>query len=438
LRYLLIFILLLLGCEDKEAIAQQKREIQRLENKRVADSILEFRKSSPKLLHTELQAGEGVFQVLERIGLNHVLIMDIINKLRFEVELMNLRAGERFTAIFNPDSTRLLEFHYKPNRAQIHKVFIKDSLEYEHIEMPTKILRRMVKGTLAESSTLNQSLLDAGFTRSITQVVNGILLCKISFRTDARVNDTFTVMLEEQFYQDTIINSRTKVLYTSYQGRRAGSHEAYRYQDSDPKSSYNAHYTPSGEALVFSGLRYPVDRLHISSSYGMRIHPVTGGRKMHYGVDYAGRTGTPVYAVASGKVVVSGYDKYSGNKLAVRHADGSTSYYLHLSKRSVSLGQQVRSRQVIGKIGRTGRVTGPHLHFGFKKPNGKWMNPLQKRMIATPKLKGKRMDSLKKQIASIQESRKSIKVEIAPKVPLAVDSALVPNTKKLADSATQI
>lgn len=145
----------------------------------------------------------------------------------------------------------------------------------------------------------------------------------------------------------------------------------------------------------------------------MRRHPVTGRRRMHAGIDYAARTGTPVYAVATGQVVISSYDKYSGNKVAIRHKDKSTSYYLHLSKRLVRKGQSVRPRQIIGRVGSTGRVTGPHLHFGFKRPNGKWMNPSSKRMIATPKLKGDRLASLKEQVKAIKEIKDSAVVEQA-------------------------
>lgn len=378
--------------------------------KEVQDSII----SSGNWIFTELQPGEGVFQVLERLKVPHGTIMNIINKLRFEVELINLKAGERFAANFNEDTTQILEFHYMPNRVVTHKIFrdtTSDSLSYSSDEKKTTIRHRLVKGTLGANSTLNQSLLDAGFTRGITAAVNGILLCKVAFRTDARVGDTFTVLLQEEVYKDTVIPEYTKVLYTSYSGRRAGFSEAFRFQDKEKKSSYTAHYTPDGEALVHSGLRYPINRLHVSSGYGWRIHPVTGKRKMHYGIDYAAITGTSVFAVAPGVVVSSTYEKYGGNQIAIKHADNSKSYYLHLSKRLVSKGAIVRSKQLIAKVGRTGRVTGPHLHFGFKNAKGQWINPNRKRMIATPRLKGERLTSLKEQIADTKNVMQKITEE---------------------------
>jgi murein DD-endopeptidase MepM/ murein hydrolase activator NlpD len=80
----------------------------------------------------------------------------------------------------------------------------------------------------------------------------------------------------------------------------------------------------------------------------------------------------------------------NGNKVVVKHTDGTKTYYLHLSKRLVKKGNSVVARQQIAKLGRTGRVTGPHLHFGIKSSKGKWVNPLLKRMIATPKLKAEK------------------------------------------------
>ncbi len=407
----------ILGCDNKK---EELRVAKELETKRIADSTktadsltAHLITTSNKWKYDEILPGNGVFQVLERMGIDVKTKMDIINKLRFNVELINLKAGEKFAALYTPDTTKLLEFHYMPNRITLHKIIIDTAtskMSYKEEIKETVVKHRMVTGSLGAGSTLNQSLLDAGFSRAITQVVNGILLCKISFRTDARVNDDFAVLLQEEFYKDTIVSEKTKVLYTSYNGKRAGFHDAYRYQDSDPKSIYNAHYTTDGQALVHSGIRYPVDRLHVSSGYGWRIHPVTGRRKMHQGVDYSGPVGTPIYAVAAGKVVTSGYDKYSGNKVAIRHADNSKSYYLHLNRKLVAVGQQVRARQVIGKMGRTGRVTGSHLHLGFKKPNGKWMNPNSKRMIATPKLKGERLTQLQNQIVDIQEVRAQVEI----------------------------
>ena len=340
----------------------------------------------------EIRAGQGMFQALTDLGLSTKTALSLVNTLSDSVELINMIAGEKVSVQLDPEDTaKVMVFSYAPHPAVVHQLINQDScFVYNRIDHPTTIRYRLVEGTLEQGSSLDQTLREKGVPPSMVGVINGVLLCKISFRTHAREGDRFKVILREKFFQDSI-RIEGQVLYTCYSGSRAGFHEAFRYDDGDPKSSFTAHYTEDGEALIHSGLRYPLDRLHISSGYGMRVHPVTGSRVMHQGVDYRAPIGTPVYAVAPGTVVQSAFNSSNGHYIAIRHADKYTSYYLHLHRRLVSKGQTVLSRQIIGLVGNTGVSTGPHLHFGFRKPNGSWMDPLQKRMIATPKLEGKRL-----------------------------------------------
>lgn len=352
----------------------------------------------------EVKPDQGLFQAVIDTGINTSEALKVINVLRFNVELISIRAGEKIWVKLADDGTSISEFIYRPNSVIDHKVTL-DATSGEYVysmtEKPTEYRYRVIEGALEEGSSLNDMLLNSDVPPNLTGTVNGILQCKISFRTDAREGDKFKVLLRERYFEDECISGT--VMYASYQGKRTGFQEAFRYSEDDPKSSYNAHYTPEGEALIHSGLRYPLDRLHIISTYGMRVHPITGSRQMHYGVDYRAHPGTKVHAVAGGKVIVSSYDPMSGNKIAIRHADGSSSWYLHLQKRSVRRGQQVKSRQVIGTSGSTGRVEGPHLHFAFKNAQNSWINPLRKRMIATPKLTGSRLERLQAQVKNIRQ-----------------------------------
>ncbi|MBN1818862.1 MAG: peptidoglycan DD-metalloendopeptidase family protein [Sedimentisphaerales bacterium] len=364
---------------------------------------------SADYLAGEVKPDQGLFQAVMDMGISTDAALKVINVLRYNVELIAIRAGEKVWVKLTDGKTGISEFIYEPDSVVDHKVTL-DTTTGEYVysmtEEPTEFRYRVIEGTLEEGSSLNDTLLNSQVPPNLTGTVNGILQCKISFRTDAREGDIFKVLLRERYYGDEWIGGT--VMYASYRGKRTGFHEAFRYSEDDPKSSYNAHYTPEGEALIHSGLRYPLDRLFIVSRYGMRVHPITGRRQMHYGVDYRARPGTKVHAVARGKVIVSSYDSISGNKIAIRHDDGSSSWYLHLQKRSVKKGQQVKTRQVIGTSGSTGRVEGPHLHFAFKNAKNQWMNPLKKRMIATPKLEGSRLEQLQAQVKDIRQRLKDI------------------------------
>lgn len=345
-----------------------------------------------------VKAGNGFFQALKSVGIVGKDSLNIINELRDKIEFSKLKVGDRFSAKYTGNE-QLIGFSFYTNPAEKHtliRTVSEKNWSYQFEELPTQWSYRIIEGKLKSGSTLQADLLAQGLKPQTAGDIINILLCKVHFRLDAREGDDYKILLNERYYNEKILD--TKILFTSYEGVRAGKHQAFFYEDPEKKSTYTAHYTEAGEALIRSGLRYPVKRLHIRSHYGYRRHPVTGKRSMHRGVDLRGRVGDPVFAAASGVVTESKFTKLGGHKVAIRHADNSVSYYLHLSKRLVQKGQRVKSYQRIGKVGATGRVTGPHLHFGFRKPNGVWMNPMHKRMIATPKLKGEKYVRLQKQI----------------------------------------
>ncbi|OIQ20007.1 MAG: hypothetical protein BM556_05835 [Bacteriovorax sp. MedPE-SWde] len=359
--------------------------------------------SAPRVENTvikgEVKRGQGLYQALKSVSIVNSQALKLINELRDEVEFSKLKVGDRLVATFN-ESKQLINFSFSQNSVETHVVTLNKKTgkwDYSLNVLETSWRPRLLEGKLRSGSTLEDDLIATGLERSVVNEVVNVLLCKVNFRMNAREGDRYKILLSERKHKDNIVG--TKVLFTSYSGTRAGKHEAFYYEDEEKGSTYTAHYTESGQALISSGLRYPLSRLHVRSSYGWRRHPVTGKRAMHRGVDLRGRHGAKVHAVAAGKVVISTFNKFAGNKIGIRHKDGSTSFYYHLSRRGVSVGSWVRSHQVIGRVGATGRVTGAHLHFGFKKPNGRWMNPLNKRMIATPRLSGQRYINLTHQIS---------------------------------------
>ncbi len=112
-----------------------------------------------------------------------------------------------------------------------------------------------------------------------------------------------------------------------------------------------------------------------TSRYGSRVDPITGEKSMHGGMDFKASYGTAVFASASGRVIFAGVNGGYGNLIMIKHSNQYTTYYGHLSKILVRNGESVRKGQQIGKVGSTGRSTGPHLHFEIHK-NGKRLDPM--------------------------------------------------------------
>jgi murein DD-endopeptidase MepM/ murein hydrolase activator NlpD len=121
--------------------------------------------------------------------------------------------------------------------------------------------------------------------------------------------------------------------------------------------------------------RMPVDGVRLSSSFGMRNHPVLGGRRAHKGIDLAGPVGTPVHATADGVVSKAEWFSSYGLYVAIEHGGALQTRYGHMSRLNVADGQRVHKGDIIGFIGTTGRSTGPHLHYEVRV-NGEAVNPL--------------------------------------------------------------
>jgi murein DD-endopeptidase MepM/ murein hydrolase activator NlpD len=141
-------------------------------------------------------------------------------------------------------------------------------------------------------------------------------------------------------------------------------------------------YDAKGRQPLHGGFRAPVPLARIASRFNPhRMHPVLHVLMPHNGVDFAAPMGAPVYATAAGVVTSVGNGGPCGNKVEISHAGGITSIYCHLSRYAAGLhvGEHVEQRQLIGYVGQTGRVTGPHLHFGIKR-NGVFVDPMTLRL----------------------------------------------------------
>lgn len=124
-------------------------------------------------------------------------------------------------------------------------------------------------------------------------------------------------------------------------------------------------------------MRVPVKNAKLTSKYGNRTHPISGGTKFHNGIDLAAPTGTPIVAPAFGIVEATNYNNSGGNQLFIKHLfTGLRSGYAHLSKTHVKAGEFVFPGKHVADVGNTGQSTGPHLHLSLRK-NGNLVDPQQ-------------------------------------------------------------
>ncbi|WP_237392236.1 M23 family metallopeptidase [Aurantiacibacter rhizosphaerae] len=159
-------------------------------------------------------------------------------------------------------------------------------------------------------------------------------------------------------------------------------------------------YDAAGEGVVQEGLIAPVPG-SISSRYGMRRHPILGYRRMHSGLDFRARHGTPIYAATDGTVNFSGRNGGYGNFVRIRHGGGLSTGYAHMSRIAVRNGESVRRGQVIGYVGSTGLSTGPHLHYEMYR-NGKKIDPASVKFVQRAQLSAQEMANFRQQLVRLQ------------------------------------
>jgi murein DD-endopeptidase MepM/ murein hydrolase activator NlpD len=160
---------------------------------------------------------------------------------------------------------------------------------------------------------------------------------------------------------------KLKVLYASINNKKYNI-EAYRWKD-------GRFYDQYGKSLKGMFLSAPLKYTRITSPFGMRYHPILHKMRMHDGIDFVNKVGTPIHSVADGKVVYKGWIRGYGNSVKVKHRNGYMSLYAHLKGfGDIKKGKWIKQGTIIGYLGNTGLSTGPHLHFGVMH-NGKWINP---------------------------------------------------------------
>jgi murein DD-endopeptidase MepM/ murein hydrolase activator NlpD len=220
-----------------------------------------------------------------------------------------------------------------------------------------------------------QSVLAAHEGRELALKLVHMFRWDIDFRTDPRNGDHCKIVFERR-YADDRPAGYGRILFATYDGKRTGRKTACLFN--------GKYYDEHGVELKKNFLKTPLNVLRITSGYGYRIHPVLGGWRMHWGVDYGAPIGTPVFSIANGTVIRTACCHDYGLLVCVKHDNGYESRYSHLSKILVKPGQKVMQGQKVGLVGSTGWSTGPHLFFQIII-KGKRVDPTKVKMVTRPK-----------------------------------------------------
>lgn len=308
--------------------------------------------------------------LLLKFGFTHQSIHAFIEDVRPVYDLNRIKAGKAFSVETRLDG-RFQKFDYYFDEEEYLSVTY-ESGKYSasrHLHEFEDILEEFY-GEIETS--LWDTLTSRGEKPQLVALLSQIFQWDIDF-TLIQPGDSFKLMVEKRYLNGEFVKYGT-ILSTQF---NSGGRSFLAFLFKDPEKGTGRYYDEKGKAVRKAFLKIPFNfSPRISSGFShSRFHPILKRRRPHLGVDYAAPTGTWVLSSASGKVVFAGRDGGYGNLLKIRHPNGYTTSYAHLSKFAVRVGEKVNQGQRIGKVGSTGLATGPHLDYRVQNRHGSFINP---------------------------------------------------------------
>jgi murein DD-endopeptidase MepM/ murein hydrolase activator NlpD len=324
-----------------------------------------------------LKKGCGLEDALRKGGLGHAQVQEIVEAARAVQDVRRIREGTRFLVTLDDRDGSVTQVEAQLDAQSLLLMERSGEKLQARKEMkPLEVRQRVVSGTIQGS--LFGAMEKAGMPASVTLALAQIFDYDIDFHVDLRPGDRFDLLLEEKWVGDRRVGyGRILAARFLNKGR---TFWAFQFQGKGTQEGYFDH---QGKSLRKAFLRSPLKFTRITSGFTQsRFHPILEIYRPHLGVDYAAPTGTPVRAVADGRVVSAGWEGGFGNLVKIQHGQSYVSMYGHLSRfgPGIRSGTSVGQGQIIGYVGATGLATGPHLDFRLMK-GGQFINPLKVNFI---------------------------------------------------------
>jgi len=355
--------------------------------------------NEPELIIAKLEQDDFLISLLEKKGLSSNEVYGISRAIDKVYPVNLLRPGNEFYLYLQ--NKKLEHFVFRPN---FEKTIFIDVIDggYNTREVISEYKSQRVGISGEISTSLYIDATKSGIPDRIVDQFTKIYEYSVDFQRDIRPGDKFTMYFDAYKNRKGDIVKTGDLLYTSFS---PGDKKSEFWLFSNEKKTENF-YDKNGKTAKRRLRATPINGARISSGFGGRKHPILGYRKMHTGVDFAAPTGTPVLAAGSGTVEYAAWNGTAGKYIRIRHTDGYKTAYFHLSRINVSVGKYVKQDQIIGKVGSTGRSTGPHLHYEVIL-NGKKINPKRLSQLSGKPLGKAEMNKFNKRREEIEKMRTS-------------------------------
>ena len=332
-----------------------------------------------------IKNNDTIEKILKNFKVNQNDIKDISLKLK-QKKLSNIYSGRELSLVLKKlengsnSLVNLLVPINNTNSIEIRKSQNKFSIK-------EKILRLYKKEVVIRNnieSSLYKSAIDVDIEPNIIIEFARIFGFEVDFQRDIRKGDWFEIFYEKFEDDNGKIRDTGKIIYASMKvnGEEINLYN-FKYKNEEE------YYDIKGKSITKSLMKTPINGARLSSSFGMRKHPILGYNKMHRGTDFAAPSGTPIMASGSGTITRARWCGGGGNCVKIKHNSTYETIYAHMKAfaKGVKEGKKVKQGQIIGYVGSTGLSTGPHLHYEVIV-NGKKVNSQKLKLPSGKILRG--------------------------------------------------
>ena len=332
-----------------------------------------------------IQNNDSVERILKKFDVIQDDIKDISFKLK-QKKLTNIYSGRELSMILKKlgdEKHSLIKLDFPISNTSSVEVRKSDD-NFIVKENILKLYRKeiVIKNTIKDN--LYKSAIDAGIEPNIIVEFARVVGFEVDFQRDIRKGDWFEIFYEKFKDDNNKVRDTGKIIYASM-FVNGDELNLYNFEDKNE----NEYYDINGKSITKSLMKTPINGARLSSSFGMRKHPILGYNKMHRGTDFAAPSGTPIMASGSGTVIRARWCGGGGNCVKIKHNSTYETIYAHMKSfaKGIKEGRKVKQGQIIGYVGSTGLSTGPHLHYEVLV-NGKKVNSQKLKLPSGRILKG--------------------------------------------------
>ena len=340
--------------------------------------------------NVKVREGDTLADVLMRAGIDKSASFSVVDAVGAVYNLKKLQAGQELEITFDglgiaSDAAPIATLNFEIDAGHSISVARQDDGGFTAKDVVAVTHKEFARAQGTITSTLFESAADQRLPNDVLSAMVKLFSYDVDFQRDIQKGDSFEIMYERTATEDGRPVRNLDIRYASMNVSGTPM-KFYAYRHEDGGVDY---YNDKGEGIRKALLRTPVNGAKLTSNFGMRRHPILGYSLLHKGVDFGVPTGVPIMAAGDGIIEMRGPNGAYGNYVRIRHTGEYATAYAHMSRFSpdISVGKRVRQGQIIGYVGATGRVTGPHLHFEVMVKS-KQVNPISVKFPASQKLDG--------------------------------------------------